>query len=437
MHQDKLPEYIKEYRDQSWQFEMLIAGGLVFYLYSITDFFRSYFFDTWSVVNYSAIQILLLFFAYFITRILLFGFIANLLFRAVWLAYLGINFSFPNGIKYDNIVASSFRKEILKLRPNIVQRVILLERLCNLTYSISILLALFSTSIMIIMVSIIWVLELLGFYSITQSPNFTYALAITIAIINSGLLDSLLFRKKSNSKISEMKESVSGVLDYLTLAFLFKREFMVIKSNTRNWLFYFFTFLIIGISLLVSVNQLGKYYPWGTMKIKLMDDREFYDLPSVPTMKAYMYTKNLTKEKVVFRGAIQSDIVKDQYLKLFMVSWHRFENFLDYSYQNEEYPLPVELIGDSKNVAMENINTDSLYNNVINGLFTVYIGKDTIKNLKWRNYTQEVTYQQGYITYIPIDTLPSSEHELRIDVSWMHKGEKKSGTWLRIPFWKE
>ena len=283
MHQDKLPEYIKEYRDQSWQIEMLIAGGLVFYLYSITDFFRSYFFDTWSVVNYSAIQILLLFFAYFITRILLFGFIANLLFRAVWLAYLGINFSFPNGIKYDNIVASSFRKEILKLRPNIVQRVILLERLCNLTYSISILLALFSTSIMIIMVSIIWVLELLGFYSITQSPNFTYALAITIAIINSGLLDSLLFRKKSNSKISEMKESVSGVLDYLTLAFLFKREFMVIKSNTRNWLFYFFTFLIIGISLLVSVNQLGKYYPWGTMKIKLMDelrDRRYYVKPS-------------------------------------------------------------------------------------------------------------------------------------------------------------
>lgn len=437
MEHNKLPEYIKEYRDQSWQIEILIAGGVVFSLYSITDTFKEYFFDTWPIVNYGSIQILFLFFAYFITRILLFGFIANLFFRAVWLAYLGINFSFPGGIKYENLNASDFRKEVLRLKPNIVQRVVFLEKLCNLTYSIAILLSLFSTSLIIIMMVIFWVLEFFGFYNLTEDPYFTYILALVIVIMSSGLLDSILFRKKNNSKWASAKEFFTSVVDYLTLAFLFKREFLVIKSNTRKWLFYFFVFFITGISLFFSVVQLGEYYPYGTIKIKLMDERGYYDLSKAPKVKAYSYETNLKSNSVIFRGSIQSDIVKDKYLKLFVVSWHRFESFLEYSYKKEEFPLPKEL-NDGNEYHSENNNiADSLYNNVINDLFTVHIDQDTINNLEWLNYTHPLTKEDGYLTYIPIDTLPSSKHDLTVDVSWIYKNEKKTGRWLDIPFWKE
>lgn len=437
MEHNELPEYIKEYRDQSWQIEILIAGGVVFSLYSITDTFREYFFETWPLVNYGSIQILFLFFAYFITRILLFGFIANLFFRAVWLAYLGINFSFPKGIKYNNINASDFRKEVLRLRPNIVERVIFLEKLCNLTYSIAILLALFSTSILIIMVIIIWLLECLGFYGLTQDPYFTYILALVIAIINSGLLDSILFRKKSNSKLASTKEAITSVLDYLTLAFLFKREFMVIKSNTRKWLFYFFVFLITGVSLFVSVVQLGEYYPWGTIKLKPMDERSYYDLNRVPEVQSYSYDSNLSDKSIIFRGSIQSDIVKDKYLRLFVVSWHRFENYLEYTFKKEDFPLPSELNNGKPYNVQDNLNTDSLYNNVINSLFTVYIDSDSISDLQWLNYKHPLTREDGYLTYIPIDSLSFSKHVVKVDVSWRNKEERRRGRWFDIPFWKE
>jgi len=49
----KLPEWIKDYRDQSWQMEILIAGGTVFTLFSLADFFQLSFYRIYPSINFS------------------------------------------------------------------------------------------------------------------------------------------------------------------------------------------------------------------------------------------------------------------------------------------------------------------------------------------------------------------------------------------------
>ena len=86
----KVPDHIRSYRYESWQIEMLIAGGILYGLFESSDVLKSYFFQLYPILEITTNQIILLFGIYVIIKILLIGFMANLFLRAVWLGYLGI-----------------------------------------------------------------------------------------------------------------------------------------------------------------------------------------------------------------------------------------------------------------------------------------------------------------------------------------------------------
>lgn len=433
-----LPEYVKEYRDQSWSIEMLIAGGTVYSLFAVTDYMKSFFFDLYPVIEFDTYHIVLLFFLYLVTRILLFGFIANLVFRAIWLAYLGINFSFPKGINYDRLKASDFQKETLKLKPNIAERVIFLEKLCNLSYSLAILLSLFTTFLLLGVIFVIWLLNLMGLHELTGSSVFNYMLPFVIAMIYSGALDIFFKRTDPNSKVYRFKEGVSNVLDYLTLSFLFKREYLAIRTNTDRWLFNVGTNLIIILSLIVSSYQIGKYYPWGTLDLKFLDDRDYYEMPYLNKMYSSRYNENLTDKSKTFRASIQSEIVKENYLKLFLVSWSNFDRFLKYQFEEvHDYKKLKEVTSREKRDSMY-ANRDQIFDEVLNELFLIKIDKDTFGDLHWAKYKHPLTREEGYMTFVNIKDLDEDKgHELEVYTKYFgYKNDSiYTGRWVDIPFW--
>ena len=194
----QLPDWIKDYRNQSWQIEILIAGGTVITLASITDKVRDYFFLNYPIAEFSHYAIILLFAVYLVTRVLLLGFIANLILRAVWLAYLGINFSFPSGVDYKKIKSDRASRELRK-QPNILDRVITLEKLCNLSYSLAVLLALLTASAFISLLFITYLFESLGAEDWVIGPTFPYVVSFLIVITQIGLLDKVLYRGSRRS----------------------------------------------------------------------------------------------------------------------------------------------------------------------------------------------------------------------------------------------
>jgi len=316
----KLPEWIKDYRDQSWQMEILIAGGTVFTLFSLADFFQLSFYRIYPSINFSIYRTLLLFGVYLVTRILLFGFATNLILRSVWLAYLGINFSYPDGLNYNKLKSNQESKDRLKASPNILNRLITLEKLCNLSYSLAVLLAIFAASIFISMMSITWILDTLGLHDVVNEAAFSYSLSFFIGIIQLGWLDRILFTKKTkNKKLNEFKEFISAALGIITLSFLFRRELLVIKSNTNRYLLLFSIIFFLGLATIISAIQIGKYWPYGTLNMKVLDDKKFYDVKYASRVSTADYEDNFTEKKVAFRACIQSEVVKGRYLKVYYI----------------------------------------------------------------------------------------------------------------------
>ena len=137
---ESTPEHIREYRYQSWQIEMLIAGGILYGLFTSGSLIREFFFESYPISDVTTNKIILLFGTFVITKVLLIGFSANFFLRAVWLGYLGISFWFPNDIDYSKLRGSEEYKEALKSQPNANQRLLILEKWCNLSFSFAVLL---------------------------------------------------------------------------------------------------------------------------------------------------------------------------------------------------------------------------------------------------------------------------------------------------------
>ncbi len=431
------------YRDQSWQIEMLIAGSVIFTLYNITDTFRSFFFEVYPLIFTSSNQIVVLFFVYFFSKILLIGFGANLILRGVWLAYLGINFSFRKGINFSKLRQSDYYREQLGQQPNIVQRVVVLERWCNLSYSFAVLLGLFTSSLMLSVSVIIWVLYQFGFNDIASNPRSIYVIAGFLLIVQLGLLDRVLFLKtKEGGLWRRVRNGVSTFLNIITLSFMYNREFLVLRTNVNRWLLYGFSLVYLGVAFLISVNQIGDYYPYGTFNIDLFDEREAYDVPRAPSVNALRYETSLKEGSLVFRGCIQSDIIKERYIRLFLVSWVNFDYYLKHAYTQNGF---LQKAPDSLKTAADwetfNAKNTVAFEQSLNDLFKVKLKgapDSLLYDLSWRLHRHPITREDGYLAYIDTEGLASGKHVLDIDISYLDNEDKEGrDDWLQIQFLKE
>jgi len=440
MTSDTSSHSIHVYRAQSWQIEMLIAGGTVITLASLSDEIKHFFFKAYPLVEFSHYRILLLFGIFLVTRILLFGFVTNLMLRAVWLAYLGINFSFPDGVNYGRIKSVEAIDKIAS-HEGIHQRVTRLERLCNLSYSLAILLAIFAASTFISLAIISWPFSLMGLGYIVEEPAFSYSMSFLIILVQIGLLDRLLFSKRLIGKtniITRLRDQLYTFLSIITLSFLFRRELLVIKTNINRYLYGFLIIFTFGLASVVTAIQIGEFYPYGTLNWDLMDDRDYYAPPLSPRIKHYHYDSNLTDNSVTFSASIQSDIVSDDYLRLFAVSWSMFDDYLKYAHEKHDYPLTKRSSWTKEQRKYVSANADSLYQKIMNDIFIIKIDDEVRPELDWKRARHPITREEGYLTYIDISDIELSPHTVSIDVRYFdNKDSIVVGEWDRIPFWKE
>jgi len=428
---------IDQYYNQSWQIEMLIAGGLLFSLYNFGDTLRLFFLSVESNVNQSSNQMILFFGAYIFTAVLLIGFAANLILRAVWLAYLGISFAFRDGIDYTKLRGSLSYKEQLKMQPTAVERVSRLEVWCKLSFSFAVLISLFVLSILITVSFAVWVLNTIA-PGAADGPVITYVILLAMTLIQLGLVDRLLATKKEVGFWPSVRRGASSVFNILTLSFLYRRESLVLKTNVNKWLIYGFAILYIAIAVIISVNRIGKFYTYGTFNVNLFDEREMYELPFNKTLVSSEYEANLTSNDRIAYLTIQSEIIKDDYLKVFVLSNQVFDYVIERSLNKVDYEfIRPDSINTSKKYQAFSDANDAKFSNAIDAIFRTRIDDGEAIANEWFSYTHPLTKQEGYVTYIPIKDLSSAKHTLYVDRVYFDKDDLKYSLWVNVKFWKE
>ena len=190
---------------------------------------------------------------------------------------------------------------------------------------------------------------------------------------------------------------------------------------------------ILGLATLISANQIGTYWPYGTLNFEYGDSREYYDIPHMQKIKRNDYEEHFNETTVAFRASIQSELVQDNHLKLFIVSWNIFDKPLGHFLRKNGHPLD-----NSKSMDTNPVATDSTFSNSLNDFFVIRIDGEPVSNLQWKSYKHPSTTEEGYLTYIDIIDLARTQHTVEIYAYYFDKQDSvQLDLWEKIDFWKD
>lgn len=432
----KLPDtsldWIEEQQNHSWQIEILISGGLIYTLYQLPDQLKRLFILVYENTMVNDHTIALLIGAYFITQTLLIGFSVNLLIRAIWVAYLGINFSFPAKNSRTNLGNKSHSS-----RPGLLDRIILLEKLSSLSYSIAIISALMSIGLLLVALIVLPLSAFLLPDDFFDQSYFVFIYIICFILLFFTAMNSSLpgFLKKFKW-IRRGYHGLALVFSILSLYFIYNKGWKTLISNVNKWKVYLLQLSYLLIAVLLSLNQIGGYYNnFSEWAFNPLDERQYLDVVTRQKSSFIAYDNKLGEDNLIFKACIQEEFISDSHIQLFLVYWVDFDRTFKYHF--EEKNLVTDGSFDSLEALFKN---DSLYSESIDELFEIKIGDGAeIEGLEWFVHKHHLTKEEGFLTYIPLDSVSNGLHKLNIDVKYYYPPEDTiyKRLWEIIPFIKE
>ena len=429
----------KNYAPISWQLEFLIAGGVIFSLYKSTDYFKELFLLKYPISNFDYDQGLLFFGTYVLTRALLIGFVANVLLRGVWMAYSGISYWYPKGVSFKKLKLNHEQLDQLRYKEKAITRLTRLDKYANLSFAVAVIFTFVVLSTFIVMfLSQVFMVEVLGLYDWIQDPLVNYVMAILILLLQLGVFDFLSKKKTvARTRFAALRSFLYNIYYYVSGLFLYRRELLVLRTNGKTWVILSFGTAYLLLCLFISVNQIGDFYQYGTFKIPLFDDRTTYDVKGVYNMNSSLYESNYKQGNVFYYGCIQSEIIKDDYLKLFVVHWKHNDYYLKHAMDSLDFKIN-KLPGFKNDSLRKDFykNRAETYNVAINQLLRVEIDQSQINDIKWTRYKHPLSEEEGYLSYIPIDSLSKGHHSISVKSSNYFTGTYRKNMVLSLMFWK-
>lgn len=427
MKQKHLKRTRKNFAPVSWQLEFLIAGGIIFSLYTSTDYFKQLFLLKYPISDFDYVQVVLFFGTYILTRVLLIGFGMNLILRTVWLAYSGINYWYPYGVNYDKLDLNFYQKNKYQKQDSASDRLHIIDRWSNLSFSVTIIFSFIVFSSLVLMLIVQYILaDILGFYDLINSAWFNYGLAIFALLLQLGMFDFLLRKKHKRGMFYRIGEWLYQIYYYCSGLFLYRRELMVLRSNGKTWILLSFGSFYLLLSLFISINQIGEFYPAGTFNLKIFDDRETFDARKNYVIDYHVYEDELDKGELFFNGGIQSQYIKEKYLKVFLVHDRNNDWYLSHVQDSLNYdkiynPPAIDSLVDAYDKKRIELDQQGL-----NILIKVELDKELLSDLRWDRYKHHKTQEEGYLTYIPVDTLKAGRHIINVSTRNRFTGTVKS-----------
>ncbi len=424
-------EWIEEQQNHSWQIEILISGGLIFTLYQLPLQIKRLFLLVYANTMISDNAIALLIGAYFITQTLLIGFSVNLLLRAIWVAYLGINFSFPSQANEEDPKAGKPERD------GLLGRIISLERYSSLSYSIAIISALMAVGMLIVsMIIVPFSVRLLPQGAFQNGTFFMGYIVLYIFLFFSIMNGKLPAFGEKREWIKQPYKIVAAFFSFISLYFIYNKGWQTLTSNVKRWKIYLLQFSYLLLAILLSLNQIGGFYSLlSDWSFTPLDERENLELNVWQKAKYLSYENMLNDDNLIFKACIQKEFIKESHIKLFIVYWVDFDPSLNHHFKTESF-----VKNGGFNSLEELYANDSIYSNCIDQLFDISIDKmGRVEGLQWFSHKHPLTKEEGFLTFIPTDSVPGGLHKLEIIFNNYYPPSDTTyqRVWDIIPFIKE
>ncbi len=433
-----IPDWLKQTEQNSWQIELLISGGFIFALLQVPPYLKSVLYEIGYHSDLKSSLVIVFIGGNVLSRVLLIGFIVNLLLRSLWLAYLGIHYAFPSGVKYSKLNYHQKFEERFAQDYDSLNRILRLEKFCSLSYSLTIFLSIVFVGTLFSIAVFFWLVEKSEILKeILDGPVVGYSLILILVLSGFGLFDRLfftIFRKKE--KGTSRFYGFSKILSYLNGTWIFRYEWLTLISNVSRWKIHLITFVYVVLAFVLTLNDLGLGDPLSKgLEFNGFDNREFTNLPATGlSWQNEEYDENINAGDLIVRAAIPSEVISSNQLPIFIPQNQAQEETLKILFEKNKTEYRKGIL---KKTEEYDENTPKVQS-ILNEVFFVEFNEQKVDSIRWFQRRHSITEQKGLFTILDIHDLPKGHNDLKLKFI-DHKNLLKldTTTFCWIPFYKE
>jgi hypothetical protein len=427
-------KWLMELGEQSWQAELVMSGLIITGLFQFPDVFLKW--AETAIIQSGEVEFSFLNIASLLVLmgidclVILFG--IHLLFRGIWIALLGLNSVYPNGIDVHSKsgMGEKYWQKSKAKYPNLTAYNVELDANCSLLFSIA--------TVTIIMMSSLSVIVLVFYQCISFLTSIYPAIANHIIAIGLGaygvfalstIIARFIARKyPDNESIQKIITGYGNVIEILFSLYIFRKPIgyitAIYTSNSQSSSLKFLTgMLVSGMMGFMGARHMGQ-----SEIANYFDAKKYFVFNNKPhQILAFNYENLMGKDAQIYTPIIQSDIVTDDFVKVFIPTIER-----EIEHVNFKDPTILERI---KLTTAQRDSMDIVKFEAYKQFNRLYVNDVEYPNLDYQFYTHPQAEEKGLLVYIPSAQFIKGRNILEIRKQYFSKeGVQKI---VKIPFFFE
>jgi hypothetical protein len=431
--------WLNEIAQKSWEPELLVSGAAI-YLTSnlpawIDNFYNFYTIDIQADADSvtSVLPLLSFSFLSIIAYLLIFAFVAHFVMRAFWVAVVGLLSVFPQDIQYEKLPSYTpyFKEKLREHLGSLSDYTTRLDKTCSSLLSLAFLMAMTLVGVSGIYVLCFACIKILGLL-IPAAIFEKYERIIYFSFLSLMFVFSLIILAlnlpmfKNKPAVNKFQFRFYIFFNNLPFPFISKprqRISNIFMSNISPRRYYT-AVAILGLAIIGGIPL--------TFKSKATQNwikgRLFYSKGAPQFELERNYYENLRdkNQPIVNNMVIQSDIIQDDFLKIFIGYPKRLDKEL-------EKICVQSLLTDSlgKEKKKELLDRNAII--CLNRFHQIYLN-DSLYQSDFIFYKHHTTDELGLITYLPTQQLKVGKNMLRMILNYTDSTRKKQSEQF-VPFW--
>lgn len=429
------PSIFSEFRaliERSLELELVLSGAVTFSLLQVPSALEAL--QTSIITQYGTAGVMLLFvimLAKPIAYILVGSLLLHLVVRSFWIGMIGVSSVYPNSEKRVE-TGGAFYRQIMQAQRGLKEQAASVDKFCRLIFGFSFsIIAIFIGVFVVIVLSFSIALLVQKFFfpsaNILRVLLTVYVLLFLPYLVLS-VLDTAIYHIRSLQHLQHnetLKKLYNRVYRGFGAGFGSAAISVLNTIATHEKRTYYIIMSIAGVAFAAS-TIIGEVLTWRTHPY-------FPEDGAASAIEHNFYEHTLDADNPA-RVMIQSDIISEPYLKLFLSYNTRYNDSL-----RKYFPgtTPFYTQGLSVRVDEDTFPPERLKASVdaLRGLYTITLNGKNLDSTNFsvgafRFYVHPKTKQKGILGYIRIDSLPKGEQMLLVR-------DRFDSTVVRyIPFWR-
>lgn len=429
----KIPKWLQKLEAESWQAELLISGLVVAGLLQAPDLlitWGEYYLIHSTELGEFFIQMAIMM-VLFAMEVLIIIFGIHFCLRAIWIAMLGLNSVYPDGINTASKAGSGplYWKKAKKLYPDLSAYNKELDDWCSTLFSsaVSSVIALFSLSAIILLFYFV-INFLVGWFPWLSAYVMKIAAVLYFLFLGVALLTTFLAKKFPENKYVEKIVDGFGKFNRVFFSlYVFEKPMgyttSILMSNSTNNRSFIVIFVFSFFLGLVGGSRLETHPAFSYMK----SDRyiTFNNRPHI--FFSFNYENLRDKNQYIFTPVIESDVVHESVMKLFIPDISREVEQMDLiNLSLREKLKHTRAYRDS--ISQINLATYKNFN-------PIFVNGKSYPDLNPQYYYHPNMEEEGLLYYVPTKDFVEGQNILEIKKQYFSKDGKQKI--VKIPFYFE